>query len=219
MKCFSFPTAAEWAGLLAGWGDVLGAVSWPVAAFGTVWLFRDQLRTLIPRLRRTVGGTEFAEEQQTTQVLEEKPTGAGTSNFIGLIWPSHREMLEKALDEQIANLNAADKHDYLKSNLILARRALAHMMAERSIFGSQIELLSKMAGAYHGSLTSDYIASIHKMHLDRGGKMTVADWLTYPKHWGLIAGDEQQLTLTDAGRDFLPFVTGVLGATTESRPY
>lgn len=218
-------SSLEWMHGLA-LGDLLVRAAWPLVAVGLAIAFRKSLSSLLTRLRRLPGGAEVdpVNDQQSASAGARQVGVAGlsstndesaigrlqeTQTWIGTIWPAMRTQMTHFLDQQLDSMSATDREEYLRSNLLLSRRATVHLLAVRHIFGSQQEFLQAINVTGHA--TAAVIRSHYDRYLARADELgiespaSITQWLAYLLSFNLIAGDEFGTTITDAGKDFLIF--------------
>lgn len=206
--------------------DFVRAIAWPLMIVGIAYWFREQIKELLPRIRRAgptgievdpagQAGKQKAAEAETTVPgkLEEFPGIART--------PAIQHVEQKLLTEVSKLEETQDK------KIALLVRFLAQLQIEVAfermhnvIFGSQILGLRRLNES--GSATIDEAREFFNEHAAQPFPELYSDysfeqWIGYLLAVGLIVQNGNTIQITDLGRDFLIYLTA--HRLTEQKPY
>lgn len=180
--------------------DLIKGVSWPLALFFVIWLFRKELRAQIPRLRSaTVTGLEFQDQQNA--VVEAKALVSEPDHILASV-----KAIEEDLLKQVDELQEHIRLPRAIRLLAVARLERAFERVFSQIFGTQIELLRRLqvktmsfseAELFYKNVVEQY-AIFDEIELHQ--------YLRYLVQNGLLIAEGDNLSITDVGRDFLTFV-------------
>lgn len=192
----------EWAKVGA---DLLKAYAWPIAVFAIVYLFRKQIRALLPLTRKAgPGGLEFEPLPQ--------PTDRKQDEGLQTVPPPHAmktvNVLVGAIKEDLKKIDEKSRETALVASLAQARVEAAFEFIFGVIFQSQInalrELLSKSITLTEARKMYETIVVPSNPSL-----YTTIDfdhWSKFLIGQGLVKVEGDTFHITDAGRDFLLFV-------------
>jgi hypothetical protein len=189
--------------------DLLKAIAWPVALFAIVYMFRAQLRELLPRVRKAgPTGVEIAEQELlkvTRWSGELKRLPVPRTNLV--------EAAEKALHEDLQKWPDLERVDLLVNRLAVARISAFFERVYGAIFGSQIRGLKALV-ASDGKVS---IADARKFFEEEKlktpqlaeAKVEFEGWIRYLVNFELVRIENDQVIITDAGRDFTTYLPAV----------
>jgi hypothetical protein len=191
--------------------DLLKQIAWPVAAFFIALLFRNELRSLLPKLRRLgPTGVEFEGSGQQVRAgtasipgdLKELP-GFTRSNAIA--------DLERRLHNE---LNSSDHKIEDREHVLIRLLAEAQLVAHfeqtyRAIFGSQISALRELnaAGKVSESRLHEFFESARNQYASLYEGYGYEQWIDFLVRQKLIKRLGNTIEITDTGRDFLVYMT------------
>jgi hypothetical protein len=195
---------------------LLGALKgiwWPIAAVIIAVVYKGELRTLLPRLRRAgPTGVEFdpAEQQAVTATTAATSAPGQLREFPGMVRSPAIARLEQQLHTQLAALATPDteKRDLLVRLLAQAQLEAAFERIYRPIFGSQIAALRKLNALGHNTLQDlklifdSYAAAYTEIYANSG----FDQWLDFLQQTDLITVNQASTEITDLGRDFLQYI-------------
>jgi hypothetical protein len=199
--------------------DLAKAIAWPSAVFALGYMFRSDVRALFPRLTKAgPSGLEFDPARQLLAV---------TSKELKVLpgFPDRTPMITKVETDLHAELDIIDpdkRIDVLIRHLAVARLGRNFEQILRILFGSQIRALRTLSEA-EGGRTSPaesvtYFDEVKAKYADFYEKNTFDEWIQYPVSAGLIEPKNEQVTITELGREFLTYMNA-LGLSENIRPY
>lgn len=195
----------------AGWlewvkvgADLLKGIAWPLAAFALVWMFRDQIRPRLGHLRKLgTGGVEF-----DAQPLEPRQTHGGVLQPI----PPHPMKTVNALIDAIQSELTRYQDDYretvLVASLAQARVDAAFEYIFGLIFQSQISALREVAVSPIALQEARklYETRIVPTNPELYSTLDFDVWTRFLIGQQLVKIEDEVVSITDAGIDFLLFV-------------
>jgi hypothetical protein len=199
--------------------DLAKAIAWPSAVFALGYMFRSDVRALFPRL--TKAGPTGLEFDPARQLL------AVTSKELKVLpgFPDRTPMITKVETDLHAELDIIDpdkRIDVLIRHLAVARLGRNFEQILRTLFGSQIRALRALSEAEGGRISRaesvTYFGEVKVRYADFYEKNTFDEWIRYPVSAGLIEAKNEQVTITELGREFLTYMNA-LGLSENSRPF
>jgi hypothetical protein len=185
--------------------DLVKAIAWPLMIFGLVYLFRHALQELLPRLRKA-GPTGIELEVQQTAVVS-KWTGE-LKQLPGLTRTPPIEALEKTLHAQLEFTRMDERTDLLVNRLAVAQLTSVFERVYGAIFGSQIAGLRALTNAGGSVTNADALKYFSEIKSTKSELMIeFGAWLEFLRAFGLIKIENEKISITDLGRDFLLYLT------------
>ena len=199
--------------------DLAKAIAWPSAVFALGYMFRSDVRALFPRLTKAgPSGLEFDPARQLLAV---------TSKELKVLpgFPDRTPMITKVETDLHAELDIIDpdkRIDVLIRHLAVARLWRNFEQILRTLFGSQIRALRALSEAEGGRISRaesvTYFGEVKVRYADFYEKNTFDEWIRYPVSAGLIEAKNEQVTITELGREFLTYMNA-LGLSENTRPF
>lgn len=194
--------------------DLIKGVSWPLAVFGVVWLFRNQIRERIPDLISLgPSGAVLQPPQQFGSPQLSSPLETATHALPSV------NTLAQAVQEELEAFLPAQREPRLVRALAEARLFAEFEFIFGIIFNSQIEALKELS---HGPKTTAEAEKFFEEEVRPISKELYDEW-QFDK-WSafliaqyLVQVDGGSVQITQKGRDFLDFVVRHKGSF--SRPY
>jgi hypothetical protein len=199
--------------------DLAKAIAWPSAVFALGYMFRSDVRALFPRL--TKAGPTGLEFDPARQLL------AVTSKELKVLpgFPDRTPMITKVETDLHTELDIIDpdkRIDVLIRHLAVARLGRNFEQMHRTLFGSQIRALRALLEADGGRTSRvesvKYFDQVKAKFADFYEKNTFDEWIRYPVSVGLIEANNEQVTITELGREFLIYMDA-LGLSDGARPW
>jgi hypothetical protein len=199
--------------------DLAKAIAWPSAVFALGSMFRSDVRALFPRL--TKAGPTGLEFDPARQLL------AAASKELKVLpgFPNRTPIIAKVETELHAELDIIDpdkRIDILVRHLAVARLARNFEQFHRTLYGSQIRALRALSDAEGGKTSRaesvTYFDQVKAKYTDFYEKNTFDEWIRYPVSAGLIEAKDEQVTITEVGREFLGYMDA-LGLSESTRPW
>ena len=202
--------------------DVVKTAIWPVAIFGLALYFRNDIRALVPRLRKAgLAGVEFddtrhrqadsgAKELSNVEALGqlEKPEskspelmeipGRPRTEVIGLV--------EKSIHHHLENFDEKRKIPLLARELAQTRLEAAFERVYYTIFGSQLACLHhliKEGGKVSVATAQDFFKSVKTKFPEFYEKSTFEQWFSFIEGNGLAVVKDGVVEITAIGQEFL----------------
>lgn len=199
--------------------DLMKGIAWPLAIVAATWLFRSEIRGLVPRIEELgPGGVKLRRPEAAA--TEQKKIESGPSQASGDIQLQDipglgrteaiaelEKLLHSALEAQTETAEA-------RVNRLIRLLAEARLTAEferiyRVIYGSQIAGLNALNSEGRVLLEDarrrfEPVALAHPDLYKDGG---FDRWLGFLLHTGLVTRRDEAVELTPLGRDFLVFLT------------
>ena len=186
--------------------DLAKAIAWPFAAIVAVWLFRGELKELLPKLTRVgFGGAEFTTmDQQNTKGPE--TTLVLPSENLAPLDDTVAQGFEEANLQALQGLDAEQREPALIRALTFAQLENVFERAYAGIFGSQLRTLNLLNGREVTrkdveTLFSDYQEKSNLLH-----GWTVDEFMNYLIVWELVVLQESTYFITPTGRNFLKYL-------------
>lgn len=196
--------AMQWAALLA---DVIKALAWPAAVVTIAYWFRDDLRKKIPGL--TKAGPTGVEFDVQKRVVAKSWTGE-LKEIPGISRTPTMALIEKSIHEALQIYNPDSHVDLLVRQLAQSRLEGVFERVYGPIFGSQILGLRALAAKPAGKVLRgealqffDELKSKSVISAD----IAFEAWLQYLVAFDLVKKTDDEVSITDVGRDFLMFLS------------
>lgn len=189
---------------------LLEAISWPVAAIIIAALFRSELRTLLPRLRRAgPSGLEFEVMVQRKQAVEIASSNPGELKQIpGVQRSPATAIVETRLRDEIQKFEQGERLDVALFALASSRLETHFAITYNTIFGSQIRALRSLnerGGSVSIKDANSYFDEVKEKY-NVFSNWTFEQYAKFLKSASLIEEKEHQILLTEIGREFLFFL-------------
>lgn len=194
--------------------DLIKSLAWPLVTAIVVFYFRGDVRALIGRLHKAgPTGVEFsavtnqatsasAAGGEKTGLLKDFP-GLGRTDAIASV----ERLLIDNLEKQ--NILEKDKVEYLIRHLAETRLVTHFFRLYTYILGSQIDGLRRLNERKKVSIeeAKEFFEEIKSRNPALYQNFSFEQWLRYLANNNLIRVDSSLVEITDAGRDFLLFLT------------
>lgn len=188
--------------------EVLKVIAWPLAlvilSFGALFIFRAELRKLIPRVKKLWGvDLETPPAQQLATDSTPGQSQRLSHPFDSIVLKEWEEAIRR--DSRLpADLNR--RVEALVTHLAAANLLLAYEMISRTIWGTQIDLLldinTKATGEEIERLRRYYEAAAAQANDDLAG-YPYEKYLEYLRNQGLVIESEGRLHITNFAKEFL----------------
>src|SRR5260370_3691168 len=139
--------------------------------------------------------------------------------------PDRTPMITKVETDLHAELEIIDSDkriDILIRHLAVARLARNFEQFHRTLYGSQIRALRALSDAEGGRTSraesEAYFDQVKAKYADFYEKNTFDEWIRYPVSAGLIEAKNEQVIITELGRDFLGY-TDAFNLSDSARPW
>jgi hypothetical protein len=200
--------------------DLIGKCIWPIFFVWLLLNFNDDIRALLPRIRKLGSNGLELDTLASNQMVDEKNSlnkelsPNALKDFPGLTRsPAISEVeiaLHQSLDKQLANQNLqeSDKVDYLIRELAVSRLVSHFLRVYNIIFGSQIRGLQLLnqRDSVHISEAQSFFEIAKASDPQFYGNYKFEDWLNFLVQAFFIHIDNDQISITPAGLDFLQFL-------------
>ncbi len=213
-------TVDAWIAFLTVFVASLKALAWPSFGIFVVCLFRRPITEVIRRIKKiTTSGAEIGpleqekvEQKDFLKEILEADYGPAESHL--KVWLDQIRTQVKGLEES----GAANLHNRLVFALAESQRYANFFQILREIYGSQINLLNRLAQA--GRLSKESILEANTLHVERTGDSAspIEAWVSFLTYYSLAMGDRNSLEITIYGKDFLEFLAN-LNENVETRLY
>jgi hypothetical protein len=198
--------------------DLAKAIAWPTAVFALGFMFRSDVRALFPRLKKA--GPTGLEFDPARQLL------AATSKELKVLpgFPDRSPMIAKAetaLHNELELFDPEKRIDLLIRHLAVDRLARNFEQIHRTLFGSQIRALRALqvdGGKTSRAESVTYFDQVKAQFPEFYEKNTFDEWIRYPTTAGLVEANQEQITITELGREFLNYMDAV-GLSESTRPW
>lgn len=185
---------------------------WPLAAIVVALVFRKDLASLLPRVRKA--GPLELDAQDQRQALSEAKLDNVPKQLPGVASTPAIEASERHVRSILDQLPQKEWVDRLARALAEASLSIEFERTYRTIFGSQIAALKSMNGPHVTSsqaLRSFYDAAV-KNFPEAYSNYSFEDWARYLLISGVAINDNENWRVTDKGLDFLRYMlnTGLL---------
>lgn len=188
--------------------ELVRATAWPASIAIIAVVFKNEIKSLLPRIRKAgPTGVELDAAQQQ-KVSKETLPRAELTPLPGLDRTPAMAAIEKQLHDSLALIAEEKQTDVLIRLLAQSRLETAHEQTFLQIFGSQLALLRKMQSAGSRSLEEiERDFSFAKLeHPDAHSNRTFEEWLGFLLIRGLLRPAGKMQEITDLGRDFLMYL-------------
>jgi predicted transcriptional regulator len=195
-------------------------LSWPVATFVTVLIFRRPLLGLLNRLiALRIGKYLFFLDAPLSVIQSEKPIHKGLETRTSLVEQfkydespivcRREELIRQDLQKLQLDTNQQEAITILVRHLAITQLYLYAEQVYRTIFGSQIALLKQLNIAL--SITRDQIESFYEMAKAQFpvvyATYSFEQYIHYLQSWNLVSTqDNKQYAITDEGKAFLQWI-------------
>jgi hypothetical protein len=185
--------------------DLVKGIAWPLLIFGIAYAFRQPLKELLPRVRRAgPTGIEIADQSE----LVRKWTGE-LRQLPNLQRTTAIETLEKAIHTDLELTREDERTDLLVNRLAQNRLAAIFERVYGAIYGSQIAGLRALVNAGGKVTMSDAVqyfdeAKSKKPELN---EVEFGAWLEFLRVFNLIKIENETISISELGRDFLLYLT------------
>lgn len=194
--------------------DALKGLWWPVAAVIIAVVYKIEIRTLIPRLRRAgPTGVEFdPAAQQQAVTAANNPAPGQLRQFPGMARTVAMERLERQLHTQLAaltNMSDEEKRDLLITRLAQTQLQEFFERIYNAIYGSQIVALRRLNEI--GRVSIEDARSLFEQYATQYPQIytnyTFGQWVNFLIDNGLVSRSDNFFEIVDLGREFLIFIT------------
>lgn len=206
------------AGITAA-ASLLHWIAWPIAAIVIALLFRTDIRSVLPRVRKAgPTGVELDPVQQQS-IGKADLTLTATKQLPGLIRTKAVDDLEQLLRQNLNNVPEEDRLDRVIVELAQSRLTAHFERVYRTIFGTQITLLRRM-----NEQPNITVENAKEFYIENAAKYVEVyenygfdGWITFLLNENLIIQHEDRLSISPVGKDFLLHTT--FKGMTELKPY
>lgn len=196
--------------------EVMRALAWPATVLTLGLIFRrqlvaiaDQIAKLIPRTTEA-SPTGFKFGDAAARQDAAPAVGPGEAVKPLDIPPATRMIgvIEKRILSDLTVVDSGKRVEVLTRLLAQARLMASHERVFAAIFGSQLNVLQRLAreGALSAAVVRDYYQLVQSTfgdaHRDRPFEM----WIGYLARQQLLTLTEERIEITDLGRDFLDYI-------------
>lgn len=185
---------------------LIGVVAWPVAAYFAARLFRDELKSLLPRLRKLgPTGAEFEGKEQKGVISPDSKVELNKVSMAELRDPT-AQAVENSILEALHSIPDENQVAVLVRGLTEARMLRAFERFYANIFGSQIEALQMLNS---GSVSrAEAIKLLEELKAERGilEGWNIDMYMGYLKTASFVVEEAGEYQITETGRSFLRFI-------------
>lgn len=189
----------EWAKILF---DLIKGVSWPLAAFGIVFIFRHQIRERFPDLISLGTGGAVLQARQQTASAPTTPLATLPHEL-----PSVNALVD-VIRIELEQIAVPFREQRLIGALAEARLLTNFEFIFGLIFGTQIKFLALLKD---GPMTVTEVTQFFKNDVIPVNKefetLGVDKWLWFLTEQALVVAEANTISITTKGRDFLSFVS------------
>jgi hypothetical protein len=196
--------------LLPFWHELfalLSAIAWPAVFLWIALIFKNQIKALIPRLRKAgTSGLEFGDQQEN--IGPEPKLTISTDQSENILRPPAVAIVEQPIREDLKNYDETKVVDHLVTALARERLDRVFSLAYANIFGSQIRFLRDIVGL-NGSATQTEAQKFFNdlKELDPAfADWELARYLNFLSYFKFIEELDGEIKITDFGREFLIFL-------------
>lgn len=199
--------------------ELAKAVAWPVALVSIGLMFKSDVRTLFPRLKKA--GPSGFEFDPGRQVL------AAPSKELKALpgFPERTHMIAKVetdLHTELELIDPEKRVDVLIRHLAVARLGVFFEQVHRTLYGSQLRGLRALAATEDGSVSRADAASafdnqIKPRFAEFYEKNSFDEWVRYLLTVGLVESKGDKIIITEKGRELLRYADAV-GLSDDIRP-
>ena len=193
------------AGLLAG----LAALAWPLLAGTAIFIFKEELASLLKRIRKGAG-LEFDPSQQPTEPFNLFPN---TASGAPRLFPETKATRDwENVIRTIPPIEAAPDHTH-KENLLIELAARVILIAsfeqvEGTIWRSQIALLTHLKQVTTGTtlaaeLQDKFYRPALERHPNEFSLYPYDRYINFLGHSSLITFSDERVSITDKGKEYL----------------
>jgi hypothetical protein len=189
--------------------ELVKAIAWPSSILGVAFLFRHELRKLVPRVKR-VGptGVEFDAERQ----LAVGASFEGLREFPGNVRTRAISRIEIDLHKQIGVIDEGQRVDLLIRQLAQSRLETHFERVYRNIFGSQISGLKLLSTQNAGQVAREgakqwFEDEVKSKFPDFYKDTSFETWLQFLINMLLVESTPDSVTITEIGRDYLTYMS------------
>ena len=191
---------------LAFLNDLAKAIAWPLAAIVVVWLFRGELKLLLPKLRKV--GLSGAEFEGHTQKGVDSPDAKLELTDVSLneLRDPVAKSVEKSIFDALDNIANENRINVLVRSLTEARMFQGFERYYANIFGSQIEALQLLNT--QNVARSEAIDLLKELKAERGilEGWNIDMYMAFLKDAGFVAEESGEYRITETGKNFLHFI-------------
>jgi hypothetical protein len=193
----------QWAALLV---DLIKGIAWPAAVVAIAYWFRDDLRAKIPSLTKAgPTGIEWQVQQTATTA---KTWSGDLKELPGLQRTPLMGSIEKSIHGELELYKPEAHVDLLVRHLAQSRIESVFERIYGGIFGSQIAGLRALAARGKVAMADTVqFFDDQKSHKGVLPEVTFASWFQFLKNFELIKAENDEVELTDIGKDFLLFIS------------
>lgn len=187
--------------------DLLKGVSWPAAAFGVIYLFRNQLSDVLSRLIKA-SPTEFLFRpiDQTVNENQEIASSKISTEHLEKIEDEVARHIEENNRAELVKLPVDQREGALLRALTIQQLHKSFAIIYSNIFGSQIRTLRRLNS---GEISKGDALKMYESLLSEEPALSEWDldrYLKYLLHWELIVEVDGWYAITNTGRSFLIFL-------------
>jgi hypothetical protein len=194
--------------------DALDAFAWPgvALALGVVFIvvFRNNIGRLLDRTESVTkdGLQAYKEQQQKLEPVAQEPDAIGRflEEYHSPLLLEVEANLTKEFKER-GLTNAPDVNKALLKSLAAVMVALSFEKTESAIWASQIDALNFLNGRAPTATPSADVESFYRQAVEKYSKLygdrTFQQWLTFLTSHILVLVNEQGITITVRGREYL----------------
>jgi hypothetical protein len=190
--------------------DFFRDISWPLAICVIASWFKDDIREMLPRVKKAgPAGVEFNEVQQQQIVKRNEISFEDLKEFEHLPRTQFMGELERLVLNELKVINDEDKIPLLVRHLAQNRIELAAERVYWSIFGSQIRGLERLrdnGGRVSLDRARGFFAEVAEQFSDVYENVSFEQWFRFVQTQGLAIIENDEVVLTPFGSDFLTYL-------------
>ena len=184
--------------------------AWPISvviiALFFMVQFKEPIGALLSKTKKI--GKSGLETHDYAQIPADVESKQAIEEFMATFDNPLLKENEDNIDQDLAErgLTGADAQRALVRSLAGTQILLGFEKVQTTIFASQIDLLTHLNGAAAGidiaqavEFFDDAAAEYPNLYENR----SFEEWLTYLSSWGLVGIEDQRLTISQVGREFL----------------
>lgn len=205
--------------VIVAFSSLLHSIAWPIAATVIAVLFRTDIRSVLPRIRKAGPTGVELDPVQRQNIGKADLTLSATKQLPGLLRTKAIDDLERLLRQNLSDVPEEDRLDWLLVQLAQTRLIAHFERVYRAIFGTQITLLRRL-----NEQSTITVGDARQFYSENAAKYTeIYDtygfdgWITFLMNESLIMQREDKLDILPVGRDFLLYTT--VKGMTELKPY
>jgi len=186
---------------------LLIGISWPISAFGILYLLRkhtDKIIEIVGKRHLKIGRDGIEVGQLLTE-QEAKPQPPGTVSFH--VSPAFAPLMAEAINgitAEVNKQNPTNREEHLTRLAADFSSALFLEKANRIILGSQIKALMHIRDS--GPCKVKDLMDLYDRYLGDELILPRDAWLSYLTRWFLINISGDDVTPTPAGTAFIPYI-------------